>query len=277
MKLVVADGKLIDIASASAGRLPADPHQAYDAWADVRAWAESAADTAAAAAEVVDDATLGPPSPQPRQVFAIGFNYHDHIDESGAEAPATLQTFTKFQSAMVGPYADVVLPSGSVDWEAELVVVIGRAAHRVAEEDAWSHIAGLTIGQDYSERDLQMSGEYPQFSLAKSFPGFAPTGPVLVTPDEFDDPDDLAIECELNGERVQSARTSAMIFPVPVLIARLSEVCTLHPGDLIFTGTPSGVGFARTPRRYLVHGDVVTSRVESIGEIRQRCVENGRG
>jgi 2-keto-4-pentenoate hydratase/2-oxohepta-3-ene-1,7-dioic acid hydratase in catechol pathway len=276
MKLVVADGKLVDIASATGGRLPADPAQAFDAWADVRAWAESAATSTAGVEAVADDA-LGPPSPQPRQVFAIGFNYHDHVDESGTEAPATLQTFTKFQSAMAGPYADVVLPSRSVDWEAELVVVIGRTAHHVAEADAWSHVAGLTVGQDYSERDLQMSGDYPQFSLAKSFPGFAPTGPVLVTPDELDDPDDLAIECDLNGETVQSARTSAMIFPVPVLIARLSEVCTLHPGDLIFTGTPSGVGFARTPARYLAPGDVVTSRVESVGEIRQRCVENGRG
>jgi 2-keto-4-pentenoate hydratase/2-oxohepta-3-ene-1,7-dioic acid hydratase in catechol pathway len=168
-----------------------------------------------------------------------------------------------------------VLPSEHVDWEAELVVVIGRPAHAVAEKDAWSHVAGLTIGQDYSERALQVAGDFPQYSLAKSFPGFAPIGPFLVTPDEFADPDDLSIECEINGESVQSGRTSAMIFGIPTLIARLSTVCTLHPGDLIFTGTPSGVGFARTPARYLSPGDVVTTRIEHLGEMRQACLGAG--
>jgi 2-keto-4-pentenoate hydratase/2-oxohepta-3-ene-1,7-dioic acid hydratase in catechol pathway len=273
MKLVVADGKIVDIETASDGRLPAEPERAFERWADVLAWAGSAVDQAVSAAEAFDDVALGPPSPHPSQVFAIGFNYRDHVDESGGAVPETLQTFTKFQSAIVGPYGDVVLPSNRVDWEAELVVIIGRAAYRVAEADAWDHVAGLTIGQDYSERELQVAGDYPQFSLAKSFPGFAPIGPVLVTPDEFADPDDLSIGCDVNGEAVQASRTSAMIFPIPTLIARLSAVCTLSPGDVIFTGTPSGVGFARTPPRFLAPGDVVTTRIETIGEIRQSCVE----
>jgi 2-keto-4-pentenoate hydratase/2-oxohepta-3-ene-1,7-dioic acid hydratase in catechol pathway len=270
MKLVAASGKYVDVETASAGRLPGDPPLAFERWDELVDWAGSAIDVAEA--EVFDDSALGPPSPRPRQVFAIGFNYRDHVDESGTAVPEALQTFTKFQSAIVGPYTDVALPSAHVDWEAELVVVIGRTAYRVDESDAWAHVAGLTIGQDYSERALQVAGEYPQFSLAKSFPGFAPIGPTLVTPDEFADPDDLGIECEINGEVVQSGRTSDMIFPIPALIARLSAVCTLHPGDLIFTGTPSGVGFARTPARYLSPGDVVTTRVEVVGEIRQACI-----
>ncbi|HET8664908.1 MAG TPA: fumarylacetoacetate hydrolase family protein [Nocardioides sp.] len=271
MKLVAASGKYVDVETASAGRLPADPQIAYERWDDLVEWSASAVDQAGA--EAFAEASLGAPSPRPRQVFAIGFNYRDHVNEAGTAVPEALQTFTKFQSAIAGPYSDVVLPSEHVDWEAELVVVMGRTAHRVGENDAWAHVAGLTIGQDYSERALQVAGEYPQFSLAKSFPGFAPTGPVLVTLDEFADADDLSIQCEINGEIVQSGRTSAMIFPIPTLIARLSAVCTLHPGDLIFTGTPSGVGFARTPARYLTPGDVVTTRVEQIGEIRQTCIE----
>jgi 2-keto-4-pentenoate hydratase/2-oxohepta-3-ene-1,7-dioic acid hydratase in catechol pathway len=272
MKLVVASGRYIDVEAASSGRLPADPERVFERWDDLTAWARSDADQYGDGVETHDDAVLGPPSPRPRQIFAIGFNYHDHVDESGTEVPEALQTFTKFQSAVAGPYGDVVLPSEHVDWEAELVVVMGRSAHRVDERAAWAHVAGLTIGQDYSERALQVAGEMPQFSLAKSFPGFAPIGPVLVTVDEFADPDDLGIGCDINGESVQLGRTSAMIFPIPALIARLSAVCTLHPGDLIFTGTPSGVGFARTPARYLSPGDVVTTRIESIGEIRQSCV-----
>jgi 2-keto-4-pentenoate hydratase/2-oxohepta-3-ene-1,7-dioic acid hydratase in catechol pathway len=275
MKLVVASGKYVDVETATAGALPADPERAYERWDDVAAWAGSAVDTFDGVVEVHDDSAIGPPSPRPRQVFAIGFNYHDHVDEAGAAVPEALQTFTKFQSAIAGPYADVVLPSEHVDWEAELVVIIGRSAHKVAEKDAWGHVSGLTIGQDYSERALQVAGDFPQFSLAKSFPGFAPIGPFLVTPDEFTDPDDLSIKCEINGESVQSGRTSAMIFRIPTLIARLSAVCTLHPGDLIFTGTPSGVGFARTPPRYLSPGDVVTTRIERIGEMRQACIGAG--
>jgi 2-keto-4-pentenoate hydratase/2-oxohepta-3-ene-1,7-dioic acid hydratase in catechol pathway len=133
-------------------------------------------------------------------------------------------------------------------------------------------VAGLTVGQDLSERVSQMSGPAPQFSLAKSFPGFAPMGPAVVTVDELVDPDDLAIECCINGEIVQSARTSQMIFPIPELIARLSRVVTLLPGDLLFTGTPPGVGMGRRPERYLKAGDVVESRIEGLGQMRHELV-----
>jgi len=162
----------------------------------------------------------------------------------------------------------VVLPSNYVDWEVELVVVIGRGGHRIPENRAWEHVAGLTIGQDLSERRVQTAGRPAQFALGKSFPGFGPTGPVLVTPDELPDPDDLALSNILNGTVVQQARTSQMLFPVPELIARISAVVPLLPGDLIFTGTPAGVGVQRTPPRYLRPGDELVGQIEGIGELR---------
>jgi 2-keto-4-pentenoate hydratase/2-oxohepta-3-ene-1,7-dioic acid hydratase in catechol pathway len=166
----------------------------------------------------------------------------------------------------------VVLPDGSVDWEVEVVAVIGRVARHVAVQRAWEFVAGLMVGQDISERQLQGSGPAPQFGLAKSFPGFSPTGPVLVTPDELDWPDDLGLGCALNGEEVQKARTSDMIFTVPALVAYLSGVLTLLPGDLIFTGTPPGVGMSRTPPRFLHAGDRLISWVDGIGQLEQRFV-----
>jgi 2-keto-4-pentenoate hydratase/2-oxohepta-3-ene-1,7-dioic acid hydratase in catechol pathway len=159
-----------------------------------------------------------------------------------------------------------------VDWEVELVAVIGREASGVSEDAAWSHIAGFTVGQDLSERVSQMHGGAPQFSLAKSFPGFAPMGPALVTVDELADPADLSIVCRLNGEEVQTARTTDMVFSVPELVARLSRVVTLLPGDVIFTGTPPGVGFGRSPQRFLSDGDVLESSIEGVGEMRHTFV-----
>jgi 2-keto-4-pentenoate hydratase/2-oxohepta-3-ene-1,7-dioic acid hydratase in catechol pathway len=196
----------------------------------------------------------------------------DHADESGFSAPTDPMVFTKFLSSFTGPAGNIVLPPGNVDWEVELVAVIGRTGANVSEDRAWSHVAGLTIGQDLSERASQMSGPAPQFSLAKSFPGFTPMGPAVVTVDELADPDDLAIECSINGEIVQSARTSQMIFSVPELVARLSRVVTLLPGDLLFTGTPPGVGMGRRPQRFLEAGDVVESRIEGLGRMRHEFV-----
>jgi 2,4-didehydro-3-deoxy-L-rhamnonate hydrolase len=216
---------------------------------------------------------LWAPSPEPRQVFAVGLNYLSHAKEGGVEAPPSPSVFTKFPACLTGPYADVTLPEGSVDWEAELVVVIGRRCERVAAADAWAHVAGLCVGQDISERELQLAGALPQFSLGKSFPGFGPVGPWLVTPDEFDDPGDLAVECHLNGELVQKARTSEMIYPVPVVIERISAVCPLLPGDVIFTGTPEGVGFGRKPPLYMNPGDELITTIEGIGTLRNRMVK----
>lgn len=156
--------------------------------------------------------------------------------------------FTKFVSSLTGPDTVVALPpEGSVDWEVELVVVIGATARTVPETDAWEYVAGLTIGQDLSERVSQLAGPAPQFSLGKSLPGFAPTGPWLVTPDEFHNPDDVALGCSLDGEMVQNGRTA----------------------DLIFTGTPAGVGLGRTPPRYIGSGQRLESWVEGVGVMTQ--------
>jgi 2-keto-4-pentenoate hydratase/2-oxohepta-3-ene-1,7-dioic acid hydratase in catechol pathway len=163
--------------------------------------------------------------------------------------------FTKFASCLAGPYTEVTLPAGGhTDWEVELVAIIGRTASRVDPAGAWDYVAGLTVGQDLSERVLQLAGTPPQFSLGKSYPGFGPTGPWLVTVDEFEDTGDLALGCSVNGEPVQEGRTSDLIFSVPELIAQVSAVLPLLPGDVIFTGTPSGVGFAMSGHRGLLRG-----------------------
>ncbi|MFE0420374.1 fumarylacetoacetate hydrolase family protein [Streptomyces tendae] len=269
--VLIADGRAVDVEEASDGRFTADPQAVYEQWADFRAWAESAALPTGAAFEA---AALGSPAPAPRQTLAIGLNYRDHAAESGFVAPEGLPpVFTKYVTSISGPVTEVTLPPGGhTDWEVELVAVIGLRAQNVAEADAWSHVAGLAVGQDISERVAQLSGPAPQFSLGKSFPGFAPIGPWLVTPDEFDNPDDLELRCAINGEEVQKGRTRDLIFSVPALISGLSAVLPLLPGDVIFTGTPAGVGLGRDPQRWLAPGDELVSTIEGIGELRQTFV-----
>jgi 2-keto-4-pentenoate hydratase/2-oxohepta-3-ene-1,7-dioic acid hydratase in catechol pathway len=265
---LLAGDRGIDVETASKGRFAADPQAIFHQWAAFRTWAREAPDAAGAP---VADADLGAPAPRPAQVFAIGLNYRAHAAEAGLDLPDRPATFTKFPTCLAGPFADVPLPPGMVDWEVELVVVIGIQAHRAAEDVAWRHVAGLTVGQDVSERILQW-GAGGQFSLGKSYPAFGPMGPCLVTPDELRDPDDLEIACSVNDEVMQQSRTSDMVFGVPRLIAELSAVVPLLPGDVIFTGTPAGIGAARKPPRLLAPGDVITSRIEGIGTIRNRCV-----
>lgn len=268
---LLTDDGVIDVERASGGRFTADPQAVYEDWAAFREWAATA--PVDAVGEATGDVAIGAPAPRPRQVFAIGLNYRTHAAEAGLAVPANPPTFTKFPSCITGPGDPLALPEGgTVDWEVELVAVIGRTARNVGEAEGWAHVAGLTVGQDYSERTLQTDGPAPQFSLGKSFPGFGPIGPWLVTADELDNPDDLEIECTVNGQTVQKDRTSSLIFTVPQLISRLSAVCTLYPGDLIFTGTPAGVGHARSPQVYLRPGDEVTSTIQGIGSMTQRCV-----
>ncbi|MDL4821805.1 fumarylacetoacetate hydrolase family protein [Actinomadura opuntiae] len=269
--VLIADGRAVDVERASNGRFAADPQAVYERWREFGNWAASADLPAGAAFEPSE---LGSPVPAPRQTLAIGLNYRDHASESGFAAPEGLPpVFTKFATSISGPVTEVKLPAeGHTDWEVELVAVIGRHTEAVSEADAWSHVAGLAVGQDISERIVQLAGPAPQFSLGKSFPGFAPIGPWLVTPDEFDDPDDLELRCAINGEEVQKSRTSNLIFPVPALVARLSAVLPLLPGDVIFTGTPAGVGLGRDPQRWLAVGDELVSTIEGIGELRQTFV-----
>jgi 2,4-didehydro-3-deoxy-L-rhamnonate hydrolase len=267
--LLDASGAGLDVEKASDGRFSADPQAIFAQWDEFRDWA---AGQAGRADEAVDPAELGAPTPAPGQVFAIGLNYADHVSESKMGRPDSPTVFTKFPSSITGPNATVELPSTSVDWEVELVVAIGRLAHRVSEEAAYDHVAGFMIGQDLSERVVQLAGPVPQFSLGKSYPGFAPLGPALTTVDELAHPDDLAIGCRLGDEVLQDGRTSDLMFDVRELVSKLSYVCPLRPGDIIFTGTPSGVGNAREPKRFLPPGGVLTSTIEGLGELRNQFV-----
>ena len=275
MRLANLDGRAtvltaagaLDVERGSNGQFGPELPLVYEQWDEFRL-----AELDLGLCEPFDDSgalDLGPPSPAPRQVFAIGLNYRDHVAETGAELPAEPAVFTKFQSSLTGPYGEVILPSANVDWEVELVVVIGSGGRSIPKESAWSAVAGLTVGQDLSERVVQRAAG-SHFSLGKSFPGFAPTGPWLVTPDELRDPDDLALSCSVDGEVRQDSRTSNLVFDVPTLIAKLSAVLALWPGDIIFTGTPAGVGMARRPPLFLRPGQVLESSIEGIGTIKQR-------
>ena len=269
--VVHSDTSAIDIAEASDGRFGPDPQALFDDWPAFADWAAGLRGAGAATGTVsFDAAALAAPVPRPRQVFAIGLNYAEHAAEAGYPPDSMPVTFTKFPSSIVGQETVVELPEGNVDWEVELVVVIGREGHRLDREGAWDHVAGLTIGQDLSERITQLQGAAPQFSLGKSFPGFGPTGPWLVTPDELPDRDDLAISCTLSGEQMQASRTSMMLYDVPELLVRLSAVCPLLPGDIIFSGTPSGIGNRRTPPRFIRPDDVLVSEIEGIGTLTTR-------
>jgi 2-keto-4-pentenoate hydratase/2-oxohepta-3-ene-1,7-dioic acid hydratase in catechol pathway len=259
-----------DVEENSGGRFGADPQAVYGVWDSFAGWAadERWSDDAIP----VSPGDLGSPAPAPRQVVAIGLNYRDHAVEGGFAVPVGAPpVFTKFPGCITGPHCDITLPEGGhTDWEVELVAVIGRRADRVGAGEALSYVAGYAVGQDISERILQMAAAPPQFSLGKSLPGFGPIGPWLVTLDELADPNDLELGCAVNGEQVQLSRTSSLIFPIPVLIEKLSAVMPLLPGDVIFTGTPSGVGLGRTPPRWLAPGDELVSHVEGIGELRHR-------
>jgi 2,4-diketo-3-deoxy-L-fuconate hydrolase len=261
----------VDVEQASGGRFNADPQAVYDSWDEFTQWAANHRDPATAKPFAMQD--LGAPAPRPRQVFAVGLNYATHAAEGGVDAPEFPMVFTKWPSSFTGPVGDIVLSGDTVDWEAELVAVIGKRAHHVPVERGWDFVAGLTAGQDLSERTVQMwGGNYPQMGLGKSFPGFSPSGPWLVTLDEFADPDDLELGCTVNGEEMQKARTSDLLFSVPAVVAELSKIVTLQPGDVIYTGTPGGVGAVRNPPLFLAVGDELVTTIEGIGELRHRFV-----
>jgi 2,4-didehydro-3-deoxy-L-rhamnonate hydrolase len=265
---LIREGGGIDVETASGGRFGPDPQAVYGQWTAFRDWAEHAP---SGPVTPIDNGDLGAPAPRPAQVFAIGMNYRDHAAETGLPVPDSPATFTKFPTCITGPFADVVLPSEVVDWEIELVVVIGVRAYRVSSAGAWDHVAGVTVGQDLSERVVQFAGG-GQFSLGKSFPGFGPTGPWLVTPDELANPDDLELGCSVDGQEVQKSRTSQLVFGVPELIARLSAVLPLLPGDVIFTGTPAGIGATRQPAQFLRPSQILTSYIEGVGTMANRLI-----
>ncbi len=264
--LVLGD-EIADIAEVSGGRFGPETMALYEDWAIVAEFTRSVTSTTGPLVE----ADLRCPVPAPRQVFAIGVNYRSHAEEAGMAIPDVPATFTKFPACLAGPFDDIEIVGETTDWEVELVVVVGRHAEHVDETEAWSYVAGLTVGQDVSDRHLQFAAG-GQFSLGKSRRSYGPMGPWVVSPEELADPDDLALGCSVDGEMVQEGRTSDLVFSVPRLIAELSAVLALFPGDVIFTGTPAGVGITRQPPRFLWQGQTLESWVEGIGSIRNRCV-----
>ena len=243
--VVVTELGLIDINRASTGRFSAASDDLIPVLDAVKAWYESerpaVTDPRTRAELEADLSQLDSPLSRPRQIFAIGLNYKSHADEVDMSVPSSPMIFTKFASALTGPGASVDLPQGTIDWEVEMVAVIGIGGRNVPKAQAMEHICAYCVGQDISERTHQFENTPPQFSIAKSHKGFAPIGPWLTTADEIDNPENLAISCDLDGEVVQEARTSMMIFDLPTQIAYLSSICELFPGDIIFTGTPEGV------------------------------------
>jgi 2-keto-4-pentenoate hydratase/2-oxohepta-3-ene-1,7-dioic acid hydratase in catechol pathway len=262
---VIVGGNLcVDIQNASKGAFGHRIDDLYQNWQSFLEWTRESAPAPEQPFEVSE---LDAPVQRPRQVFAIGLNYLDHAAESGVKAPDSATVFTKFPTCLVGPTATVELPSRTVDWEVELVVVIGRTADRISQADAWKHVAGLTVGQDISERTVQLAGPVPQFALGKSYRTFGPIGPWLVTPDELERRDDLELQCSVSGRVLQKGRTGQMVFSVSELIAQISQVCPMLPGDLLFTGTPPGVGMARKPQEFLQPGTTLISEIEGIGKL----------
>lgn len=266
--VLVSDDLAVDIATMSDGRFGPDPMRVLDEWDAFSTWAKESNVADAGASEHYEPERLGPPVPRPRQVFAVALNYRPHAAEAGFAAPEVPLVFTKFPSCLTGPRGVISLPPGKVDWEIEMVAVVAREAYRLSADDGWQALAGVMIGQDISERALQMTGTPPQFSMAKSHAGFGPTGPYLVTVDEVADPLALELVCSLSGEEVQRDHVGNMIFSVPKLVSFVSSVCRVYPGDLIFTGTPAGVGSRRTPPRFLSSGDELVSSITGLGEMR---------
>ncbi len=211
---------------------------------------------------------LHAPIARPPKIIAIGLNYEDHANETGGEIPEKPIVFAKYPNTIIGPGEAIRIPpiTEQVDYEAELAVVIGREARNVSESEALDHVFGYTNCNDVSSRDLQFS-EGGQWTRSKSIDTFAPIGPYIATREEIPDPQDLSIRCVLNGEVMQDSSTSRMIFPVAELISFLSTGMTLTPGDIIATGTPAGVGFARDPEVFLKAGDEVTIEIEGLGAL----------
>ena len=267
-------GRVIDIEQRSRSAFSHNLMDAIIRWDELRAWARDV--------EPQDDdpvlvpTQLGACVPRPSQVFAIGLNYRDHAKETGMQLAPAPMVFTKFSSCLAGPRASVPLTSAAVDWEIELVAVIGQRAHLLDEDSALDAIAGYCIGQDITDRQLQFSDTPPQFSLAKSSTSYGPVGPTLVSRLDADGtPLDLAsfeLQCEINGVRMQHGFARDMLFSLPKILVHLSRYVTLKPGDLIFTGTPAGAGVGQKPPVFLKPGDVIRSTITGLGELENTCI-----
>ena len=266
---LIHENSFFDLEAISDGAVSADPMEALttpEALHDLSANLDNFA-----ASGSVDDIVLGAPVPRPTNSFGIGLNYQTHVDEAAMETPDVPMVFAKLPSCITGPTSDVQMRSGECDYEGELVVVIGPGGKDINEDQGWGHVVGLTVGQDFSDRGAQFMNTPAQFTLGKSMDSFGPTGPVLVSTDSFPDPADLELRTWVNGELRQQDRTSSLIFSIPKLIAFISRFVTLKTGDLIFTGTPEGVGFRNGV--FLTDGDLVRTSIEGIGTLENRCIQ----
>jgi 2-keto-4-pentenoate hydratase/2-oxohepta-3-ene-1,7-dioic acid hydratase in catechol pathway len=255
--------------------LPGCIKQLLAAGSAVKKAAADAAKSAAAVKYTPPAVKLLPPVPKPSKILCIGLNYRDHAIEGGKAIPTEPVLFAKFPNTLIAHGDPIQLPkvAQKVDYEAELVIVVGkRGRHIPNDKSAFEYVGGYTIGHDVSARDWQFRGEEKQWSIGKTFDTFAPTGPVIVTPDELTDPHNLRIQLRLNGQTMQNSSTKEFIFQVPHMLWFLSQVVTLEPGDLIFTGTPPGVGIARKPPVLLKPGDVAEVEIEGIGVLKNAVV-----
>jgi len=264
--------RAVDLEHASNGRFSADPMAAYGRWDELRDFARLVQISGNVEAVLVRPDLLDSPVPRPSQLVAVGLNYRKHTIEFGAPIPTTPVTFTKFPSAINSPCGDVTLVGATCDWEAEMVLVVGRGGRGIPQIEAWDAIAGVCVGQDFTNRTLQMASQPPQFSLGKSHKGFAPFGPWVVDAATLARRESLDISCTLNGEVVQQANTEDFIFDVSEIVSYLSSIIELLPGDLIYTGTPSGIGQSRTPKMFLKPGDEVVTTLEGVGSITNHCI-----
>lgn len=271
---LVIDGSAVDIEQASGGRIGSDP-MVYSDLSLHPALRDLAASIDPAAWPELDMATLGAPVPRPPKGFGVALNYRSHAIESNKDIPTEPHFFGKTENCVCGPFDEIIVPAGRdmVDYEAEMVIVFGRTCSKATEADAWNYLAGVTCGQDISDRGEQFRPPVKQFTIAKTYDTFGPTGPFLVTSDELRNRDGVGVQGRIDGEVVQDGNTDDLIFSVPALVAWLSRFITFRPGDLVWTGTPGGVGEARTPQLFLRDGMVLETEVEGIGTMRNPVVE----
>lgn len=271
--VILVENGTIDVETTSKDRFSSSIDEAISHLDEVRSWWQSAA--VGAPVDAFDESMfheLGPVVDNPSQVFAIGLNYHAHANEMGLNLPEVPMVFGKFASCLTGPFARVPRVSEMTDCEAELVIVIGPRGRDISVDDALDYVAEYCVGQDMSDRELQMRGSPAQFSMSKSFRHSGPVGPWLTSSDEVVDPNDLDIICKVNGQVFQDSNTSNMIFSVRDIIVYVSTVCELRPGDIFFTGSPDGTGKGQSPPRFLQLGDVVSTTIERLGTISNEVV-----